>query len=103
MSPGLACRYVPVGAPCNVCGLDEWAPGLNYGNVARMNPDGTGLEQFASGIRNTVGFDWDPATNYMWMTNNGRDNMVRSRGNGHATLPRTLFLRSGLLRLGCVS
>jgi hypothetical protein len=27
-----------------------------------MNPDGSALEVFARGLRNTVGFDWDPRT-----------------------------------------
>ena len=31
-----------------------------------MNPDGTGYEVFARGIRNTVGFDWDPRTQQLW-------------------------------------
>ncbi|MFB0544216.1 MAG: sorbosone dehydrogenase family protein [Asgard group archaeon] len=59
--------YVPIGAPCNVC-LKE-----GYAKIMRMNPDGTELEEFASGIRNTVGFDWHPETNELWFTDNGRD------------------------------
>jgi glucose/arabinose dehydrogenase len=39
----------------------------------RMNPDGTDLEIFARGIRNTVGFDWHPAAKELWFTENGRD------------------------------
>ena len=50
--------YVPVGAPCNVCERD---PDL-YAALLRMNPDGSGLERVARGIRNTVGFDWHPKT-----------------------------------------
>jgi glucose/arabinose dehydrogenase len=38
-----------------------------------MRPDGTGLEIFAHGVRNTVGFDWHPATKELWFTDNGRD------------------------------
>jgi glucose/arabinose dehydrogenase len=38
-----------------------------------MSPDGTNLEIFARGIRNTVGFDWHPKTGVLWFTNNGRD------------------------------
>jgi hypothetical protein len=38
-----------------------------------MNPDGSDLETFASGIRNTVGFDWQPSTGVLWFTDNGRD------------------------------
>jgi glucose/arabinose dehydrogenase len=59
--------YVPVGAPCNVCLKD------GYATIMRMNPDGTELEVFASGVRNTVGFDWHPETGELWFTDNGRD------------------------------
>lgn len=30
---------------------------------------------FASGIRNSVGFDWQPGTGVLWFTDNGRDNL----------------------------
>ncbi|HTL76003.1 MAG TPA: sorbosone dehydrogenase family protein [Casimicrobiaceae bacterium] len=63
--------YVPVGAPCNICEPDR----DRYANIMRMNPDGSGLEVYARGIRNSVGFDWDPRTGALWFTNNGRDNM----------------------------
>ena len=59
--------YVPIGAPCNVC--DK--PG--YAKLTRMNADGSGTEDVALGIRNTVGFDWQPGTNKLWFTDNGRD------------------------------
>jgi glucose/arabinose dehydrogenase len=62
--------YVPVGAPCNVCEV-----GPRHGAIFRMRPDGTGFETFARGVRNTVGFDWDPATKELWFTDNGRDRM----------------------------
>jgi glucose/arabinose dehydrogenase len=39
----------------------------------RLRPDGSGLEVFASGVRNSVGFDWDPRTGALWFTDNGRD------------------------------
>jgi glucose/arabinose dehydrogenase len=61
--------YVPVGAPCNVCDPED----ERYASLMRMNPDGAGLEVFAHGIRNTVGFDWDPETGELWFTDNGRD------------------------------
>jgi glucose/arabinose dehydrogenase len=40
-----------------------------------MNADGSGLETFARGIRNSVGFDWDPRTRDLWFTSNGRDRL----------------------------
>lgn len=61
--------YVPVGAPCNVCEKDNPI----YSSIARMNPDGSDLEVFASGVRNSVGFDFHPETKELWFTDNGRD------------------------------
>ena len=63
--------YVPVGAPCNICEKENPV----YASITRINADGTGMEVFASGIRNTVGFDWHPVTKELWFTENGRDNM----------------------------
>jgi glucose/arabinose dehydrogenase len=61
--------YVPVRAPCNVCERDD----PRYATIMRMKHDGTGLEIFARGVRNTVGFDWHPETKELWFTDNGRD------------------------------
>jgi glucose/arabinose dehydrogenase len=61
--------YVPVGAPCNACEKKD----QRYASIMRMNPDGSHLEIYAHGIRNTVGFDWHPASGELWFTNNGRD------------------------------
>jgi glucose/arabinose dehydrogenase len=38
-----------------------------------MKPEGTGLDIFAHGVRNSVGFDWHPKTKELWFTDNGRD------------------------------
>jgi glucose/arabinose dehydrogenase len=67
--------YVPVGAPCNICDADL----DRYAVIMRMRPDGTGLETFARGIRNTVGFDWHPQTGELWFSENGRDWMGDDR------------------------
>jgi glucose/arabinose dehydrogenase len=61
--------YVPVGAPCNICDPEEEI----YASITRMNADGSGLEVFAHGVRNTVGFTWHPDTKQLWFTDNGRD------------------------------
>lgn len=60
--------YVPVGMPCNVC--ERSAP---FGTIMRMKIDGSGPETYARGVRNSVGFDWDPETQELWFTDNGRD------------------------------
>ena len=61
--------YVPVGAPCNICEPDP----DRYALLARMDRDGSHYEIIARGIRNTVGFDWDPTSHDLWFTDNGRD------------------------------
>jgi hypothetical protein len=61
--------YVPVGAPCNICEPDP----DRYAVILRMRPDGSDLQTYARGIRNTVGFDWQPGTGLLWFTDNGRD------------------------------
>lgn len=60
--------YIPVGAPCNIC--DE---GLPYAALHSIKPDGSDFRNEAKGIRNTVGFDWNPVTGKLWFTDNGRD------------------------------
>ena len=62
--------YFGIGVPCNVC--EKRDP---YGTIMRMRPDGSGLEVFARGIRNSVGFDWNPRTKELWFTDNGRDDL----------------------------
>lgn len=60
--------YVPIGAPCNLC--DK---GKAYAKILSMKPDGSDWQDVAYGIRNTVGFNWHPATGELWFTDNGRD------------------------------
>ncbi|EIL97202.1 sorbosone dehydrogenase [Rhodanobacter thiooxydans] len=62
--------YVPIGAPCNICD-----PAPAHGKLIRMNADGSGWQDVAHGIRNSVGFDWQPGTKRLWFTDNGRDLM----------------------------
>lgn len=60
--------YVPIGAPCNICD-----PGPDHAKLIRMNADGSHWQDVARGIRNTVGFDWQPGSGTLWFTDNGRD------------------------------
>ena len=59
--------YIALGAPCNVCERDDAA------TISRMNADGTVVEVFAEGVRNSVGFAWHPQSGDLWFTDNGRD------------------------------
>ena len=60
--------YVPFGAPCNIC-----EPPPEYAQIRRYNPDGSGMEVIARGVRNSVGFDFHPKTGELWFTDHGRD------------------------------
>jgi glucose/arabinose dehydrogenase len=60
--------YLGIGAPCDICERAD-----PYASLLRMRTDGQGLEIVARGVRNSLGFDWDPQTNDLWFTDNGRD------------------------------
>lgn len=61
--------YIPVGVPCNICD-DE-----GFGDIRRMNADGSGMEFYAYGVRNSVGLTFHPENGDLWFTDNGRDMM----------------------------
>ncbi len=69
--------YVPIGSPGNIT-----MPPPTHAQIRRMDLDGKNVEMVATGVRNSVGFDWNPTTQDMYFTNNGRDWVSR----GH---PRT--------------
>ena len=60
--------YFEVGQPGNNVAHDK-----NHGQLRRINLDGSGAEVIAYGIRNTVGFDWNPRNDELYFTDNGRD------------------------------
>ena len=59
--------YYEVGGPCNICDPGEWA------KIYSIKLDGSDMQVYASGVRNTVGFDFDPKDGTLWFTDNGRD------------------------------
>ena len=75
--------YVPVGAPCNICEPDP----DRYANILRMNADGSALEVFARGVRNSVGFDWHPA-DAGTVVHRQRARLARRRHAAGRTQPR---------------
>jgi glucose/arabinose dehydrogenase len=60
--------YIPVGQPGNNVLHDK-----DHGQIRRINLDGTGRENVAVGVRNTVGFDWNPVNKQLYFSDNGRD------------------------------
>lgn len=63
--------YLAVGSSCNICEESDQRRAV----INRYNPDGSGGGVFASGLRNTVGFVWQPSTGAIWGVDNGRDNL----------------------------
>lgn len=61
--------YVPIGAPCNICLSKDPV----FASITSMLPDGSDHRIEAHGVRNSVGFDWDPKDSSLWFTENGRD------------------------------
>jgi glucose/arabinose dehydrogenase len=61
--------YVPVGAPCNICEPDP----DRYANITALDVASGKIEVVARGVRNSVGFDWQPQSGELWFTDNGRD------------------------------
>lgn len=66
--------YITVGSGSNVAehGIEEES---RRANILEINPDGTGERVFASGLRNPVGMDWEPATKILWTAVNERDEL----------------------------
>ncbi|HEY8600781.1 MAG TPA: PQQ-dependent sugar dehydrogenase [Thermomicrobiales bacterium] len=74
--------YLAVGSSCNVCTEQDGRRAAIY----QYNADGSGGRLYARGLRNAVGFVWQPGTGALWATNNGRD------GLGDDTPPETINL-----------
>ena len=61
--------YTAVGIPCNLCMIptDE-----RYGTLLRYNIETGESEILAKGVRNSVGFDWNPSDGKIWFSDNNR-------------------------------
>lgn len=67
--------YVSIGSTCNAC--NETNP--EHATLLRMSPDGKTRTIFASGLRNTIGFDWHPRTGELWGFDHGIDDLGDDR------------------------
>lgn len=61
--------YVSVGSSCNACIEDD----VRRAAITRYDLDGTNEQIYATGLRNAVGFAWQPGTGTLWATDNNRD------------------------------
>ena len=69
--------YITLGQPFNVQPREKLAlyTKVGIGGIVRMNQDGTGREVFATGVRNSVGMDFNPKDKTLWFTDNQTDGM----------------------------
>jgi glucose/arabinose dehydrogenase len=65
--------YVAVGSASNVDEENGWEKDQRRAGILEINPDGSGMRIFATGLRNPVGMDWEPQTNTLWTVVNERD------------------------------
>jgi glucose/arabinose dehydrogenase len=61
--------YLSIGSSCNVCIEEDPL----RATIVRYRPDGSEMQIHATGLRNSVGFDWRPGTGDLFATDNGRD------------------------------
>ncbi|HAV54093.1 MAG: L-sorbosone dehydrogenase [Aequorivita sp.] len=66
--------YIAVGSGDNI-GEKGMEHELLKANILVMDPDGSGLKVYATGLRNPVGMDWEPTTQILWTTVNERDGL----------------------------
>lgn len=67
--------YIAVGSGSNVDEDGKHAKDPRRAAILEVNPDGSGMRVFASGLRNAVGMDWEPRTNILWTVVNERDGL----------------------------
>tara|TARA_R110002020_G_scaffold417571_1_gene626717 strand:- start:16091 stop:17305 length:1215 start_codon:yes stop_codon:yes gene_type:complete len=61
--------YITVGSTCNAC----VEPNEFNGTMLRANADASDMQVFAEGLRNTIGFGWNPDTGVLWGMDHGID------------------------------
>lgn len=61
--------YISVGSTCNACNESD----AESATMLRVSPDGKERTIFASGLRNTIGFGWQPRTGELWGMDHGID------------------------------
>ena len=61
--------YMSVGSSCNDCAETN----AEHATILQVQPDGSSRKIYARGLRNTIGFDWQPQTGEIWGVDNGTD------------------------------
>ena len=68
VSPDKKYLFFQIGTPSNII-----IPPYTHAAIVRLNLKTNILEYVATGVRNSVGMDFQKGTNELWFTNNGRD------------------------------
>ena len=68
-SPDWSSLFVSVGSSCNACIEED----PRRAAILSYNPDGSGEQIYAPGLRNAVGITFRLGTAELWASNNGRD------------------------------
>jgi glucose/arabinose dehydrogenase len=68
LSPDGKYLYFQIGTPANIV-----VPPSTHATIMRLNLKTNTIETVATGVRNSVGMDFQPGTNELWFTNMGRD------------------------------
>lgn len=63
--------YVAIGSSCNLCEDED----PRRTTIMVYDADGTGGRPYARGLRNAIGFDWDPGTGVLWADDMGEDGL----------------------------
>lgn len=63
--------YVAIGSSCNSCEEED----ARRTTIMQYNADGSGGRPYAFGLRNAIGFDWDPRTGILWADDMGQDGL----------------------------
>lgn len=74
--------YITVGSMCNDCKESD----KEAATILQVDPKTWKRSIYASGLRNTIGFDWHPTTGELWGMDNGGD------GKGNRWPPEELNL-----------
>ncbi len=61
--------YLSIGSSCDACA----EPNPEHATMLRVAMDGSSRSVFARGLRNTIGFGWQPDTNQLWGMDHGSD------------------------------
>ncbi|KQV38919.1 PEBP family protein [Rhizobium sp. Root268] len=61
--------YISVGSTCNACNESN----AENATMLRVTPDGKSRTIFSSGLRNTIGFDWNRQNGELWGLDHGID------------------------------